>query len=131
MSTTPAAPSASRRRCCRTSAARPYVEADAPGISQASPTRTRAREADKQRLPLAKARANALKVDWAGLPPPKPSFLGTRGFATIDLAELARLHRLDAVLPDLGAEGPLSRAFSTIPSTARRRGACSTTRRRC
>ncbi|MFD9898717.1 methionine synthase [Mesorhizobium sp. NPDC059025] len=47
-------------------------------------------ERDKQRLPLAKARANAHKVDWAGYQPPKPSFLGTRVFESWDLAELAR-----------------------------------------
>jgi 5-methyltetrahydrofolate--homocysteine methyltransferase len=39
-------------------------------------------EADKQRLPLAKARANAFKPDWAGYQPPKPTFLGTRVFRT-------------------------------------------------
>ncbi|MBX3540024.1 MAG: methionine synthase [Chelatococcus sp.] len=47
-------------------------------------------EADKQRLPIAKARANALKLDWAGYQPPKPSFLGTRVFRTYDVAELVR-----------------------------------------
>ncbi|WP_131854669.1 methionine synthase [Bosea sp. BK604] len=48
-------------------------------------------EADKQRLPLAKARANAFKPDWAGYKPPKPSFLGTRVFGTYDIAELVPL----------------------------------------
>jgi 5-methyltetrahydrofolate--homocysteine methyltransferase len=47
-------------------------------------------EADKLRLPLEKARANAHKIDWAGYAPPKPSFLGTRVFPSWDLAELAR-----------------------------------------
>ncbi|UDL94100.1 methionine synthase [Lichenihabitans sp. PAMC28606] len=46
-------------------------------------------ERDKQRLPLAKARANALKIDWAGYEPPRPSFLGTRTFGSFDLATLA------------------------------------------
>lgn len=45
-------------------------------------------EADKQRLPLAKARANAFKTDWANYVPPKPSFLGTRTFRTYDIADL-------------------------------------------
>jgi 5-methyltetrahydrofolate--homocysteine methyltransferase len=45
-------------------------------------------EADKQRLPLAKARANAFKPDWANYMPPKPSFLGTRTFRTYDIADL-------------------------------------------
>ena len=45
-------------------------------------------EAEKQRLPLAKARANAFKPDWANYTPPKPSFLGTRVFRTYDIADL-------------------------------------------
>ena len=48
-------------------------------------------EADKQRLPLAKARANAFKPDWAGYQPPKPTFLGTRVFRTYDVSELVPL----------------------------------------
>jgi 5-methyltetrahydrofolate--homocysteine methyltransferase len=47
-------------------------------------------EADKARLPLAKARANALKLDWAGYEATKPSFLGARVFDDWDLADLAR-----------------------------------------
>ncbi|MBR2687791.1 MAG: methionine synthase [Aquamicrobium sp.] len=47
-------------------------------------------EREKQRLPLARARANAHKVDWTAYQPPKPSFLGTRVFESWDLAELAR-----------------------------------------
>ena len=47
-------------------------------------------EAEKQRLPLARARANAHRIDWSGYEPKKPSFLGTRTFETWDLAELAR-----------------------------------------
>src|SRR5690606_36265270 len=45
-------------------------------------------EREKQRLPLARARANAHKVYWSGYTPPKPSFTGTRTFQTWDLAEL-------------------------------------------
>jgi 5-methyltetrahydrofolate--homocysteine methyltransferase len=47
-------------------------------------------EADKLRLPLARARANAHRTDWAAYQPPVPGFLGTRVFETYDLAELAR-----------------------------------------
>jgi 5-methyltetrahydrofolate--homocysteine methyltransferase len=47
-------------------------------------------EREKQRLPLARARANAHRIDWAGYTPPKPSFLGTKVFESWDLAELAR-----------------------------------------
>ncbi|WP_413993168.1 methionine synthase [Labrys okinawensis] len=47
-------------------------------------------EADKLRLPLEKARANAHRVDWDNYQPPRPTFLGTRVFEDYDLAELAR-----------------------------------------
>ena len=47
-------------------------------------------EADKLRLPIEKARANALKLDWEGYTPPKPTFFGTRIFQTYDLSELAK-----------------------------------------
>jgi 5-methyltetrahydrofolate--homocysteine methyltransferase len=43
---------------------------------------------DKQRVPLEKARANALKIDWSAFAPAKPSFTGVRGFGTYDVAEL-------------------------------------------
>ncbi len=46
-------------------------------------------EADKARLPLEKARANAMAIDWASYTPPKPSFLGVRVFENWDLADLA------------------------------------------
>jgi 5-methyltetrahydrofolate--homocysteine methyltransferase len=45
-------------------------------------------EADKQRLPLAKARANAFKPDWTNYVPPRPTFTGTRVFSTYDVGEL-------------------------------------------
>jgi 5-methyltetrahydrofolate--homocysteine methyltransferase len=43
---------------------------------------------DKERLKLADARANAPKLDFATVPPTKPSFLGTRTFLDYPLAEL-------------------------------------------
>ncbi len=45
-------------------------------------------QVDKQRVPLAKARANALKIDWSAFTPVKPAFTGVRGFASYDVAEL-------------------------------------------
>jgi 5-methyltetrahydrofolate--homocysteine methyltransferase len=47
-------------------------------------------EAEKQRLPIARARANAEKVDWASYEPVKPQFTGTKVFETYDLKELAQ-----------------------------------------
>jgi 5-methyltetrahydrofolate--homocysteine methyltransferase len=45
-------------------------------------------QADKQRLSLATARANALKLDWSAHTPVKPSFLGARTFQDYPLEEL-------------------------------------------
>ena len=45
-------------------------------------------EAEKQRLPLAKARANAFRTDWPSYDPPRPLFCGTRVFRTYDVGEL-------------------------------------------
>ncbi|KTR05971.1 methionine synthase [Aureimonas ureilytica] len=47
-------------------------------------------EAEKQRLPLARARENRQQIDWSSARPVKPTFLGTRTFETWDLADLAR-----------------------------------------
>ena len=46
-------------------------------------------EAEKRRLPLASARANAHKADWSTWRPVTPSFLGTRAIDDWDLADLA------------------------------------------
>ncbi len=47
-------------------------------------------QSDKKRLRLADARANAVRIDFAKVPPKKPRFLGTRSFDAYDLAELAQ-----------------------------------------
>jgi len=44
-------------------------------------------------VPLAEARANGLKIDWAKYDMPKPKFLGTRAFEDYPLAEL--VERID------------------------------------
>ena len=64
-----------------------YVETIRAEYRKVADAHARA-EADKQRLPLDKARANALKIDWAAYQPPKPTFTGTRVFRSYDLAEL-------------------------------------------
>ena len=46
-------------------------------------------QADKKRLKLADARANAVPIDFAKTPPKKPAFLGIKTFRDYDLAELA------------------------------------------
>jgi 5-methyltetrahydrofolate--homocysteine methyltransferase len=45
-------------------------------------------QADKKRLTLRDARANAVKIDFAKARPAKPSFLGVKSLADYDLAEL-------------------------------------------
>lgn len=47
-------------------------------------------ERAKNRLPLAKARANALKLDWDSYQPVAPNFTGTKVLEDWDLAEIAR-----------------------------------------
>jgi 5-methyltetrahydrofolate--homocysteine methyltransferase len=47
-------------------------------------------ELEKQRLPIARARANAAKVDWTSYKPKKPSFTGIKVFEDYDLKELAQ-----------------------------------------
>jgi 5-methyltetrahydrofolate--homocysteine methyltransferase len=46
-------------------------------------------QAEKKRLRLPDARANAVPIDFAKTPPKKPAFLGTRTFRDYDLAEIA------------------------------------------
>jgi 5-methyltetrahydrofolate--homocysteine methyltransferase len=46
-------------------------------------------QADKKRLKLKDARANAMKIDFTKLPPTRPAFFGIKSFGAYDLAELA------------------------------------------
>jgi 5-methyltetrahydrofolate--homocysteine methyltransferase len=65
----------------------PYVATLRAEYAKVADAHARA-EADKARLPLVKARANALKPDWSAYQPPKPAFTGTRSWRDFDLAEL-------------------------------------------
>ncbi len=64
-----------------------YVETVRAEYRKVADAHARA-EADKQRVPIERARANAMKIDWENYTPPKPTFLGTRVFGTYDVAEL-------------------------------------------
>lgn len=66
-----------------------YVEGIRGEYAKVAEAHARA-EAEKQRLPLASARENAVKIDWSVYQPTKPGFTGTKVFETYDLAELAR-----------------------------------------
>ena len=105
-----------------------YVDRPARRIRQDRRRAMRAAQEDKLRLPLAAARGNALKLDWSGAYlPPKPSFLGARVLRRLSDRRADRLHRLDAVLPDLGIEGQISR--HSRRRKIRRGGACALRRR--
>ncbi|MDF3063164.1 MAG: metH [Microvirga sp.] len=65
----------------------PYVETVRAEYRKVADAHARS-EADKQRLPLEKARANPMRIDWAAYAPPKPAFTGTRAFRTYDVSEL-------------------------------------------
>ena len=65
----------------------PYVTQVRAEYAKVADAHRRA-EADKRRLPLAKARDNALRLDWASYAPPKPAFTGTRVFSSYDVATL-------------------------------------------
>ncbi len=51
------------------------------------------RRAKEHRLTIAEARANRIMIDWAGVTPPRPTFLGVRTFDHYPLAEL--IERID------------------------------------
>jgi 5-methyltetrahydrofolate--homocysteine methyltransferase len=65
----------------------PYVENVRAEYRKVADAHARS-EVDKQRLPLEKARANKMKIDWMAYRPTKPSFTGTRVFRTYDAADL-------------------------------------------
>ena len=55
--------------------------------------KVRTQHANKKQIPmwpLAKARANATRMDWSSYTPPVPKFIGRRLFKNFDLAELAQ-----------------------------------------
>ncbi len=55
--------------------------------------KVRTQHANKKQTPmwpLAKARANATRIDWANYTPPVPKFIGRRLFKNFDLSELAQ-----------------------------------------
>ncbi len=68
----------------------PYVAELRGEYARIAAAHTRAQE-DKARLPLAKARGNALKLDWSGAyAPPKPTFLGTKVLNDYPIGELVK-----------------------------------------
>ncbi|MCO5730348.1 methionine synthase [Rhizobium sp. SSA_523] len=64
-----------------------YVEGIRAEYAKVAAAHARA-EAEKTRLPIARARANAHKVDWSAYEPVKPSFTGIKVFEDFPLDEL-------------------------------------------
>ena len=93
--------------------------------------------AKEKRLTVAEARANHVPVDWSAVTPPRPTFLGPRTFARLPARRARRLHRLDAVLHDVGdarrlprdPRRPAARSGRARPPP-RRAGAARSARRR-
>ncbi len=66
----------------------PYINEVRAEYARIATAHARGQET-KQRLPLADARANALRLNWSGnYTPPAPRFLGTRKLDNIPIAEL-------------------------------------------
>lgn len=64
-----------------------YIEGIRAEYAKVAAAHARA-EAEKTRLPIARARANAQKVDWDAYQPTAPSFIGTKIFDDYSLEEL-------------------------------------------
>ena len=96
-----------RGRRCR----QPDVRAGKAEIRRRHPRRNTPRSPPRTRAPRrtssgcrSRPRARTRpKLDWANYSPPKPSFIGTRAARELSDRRACPLHRLDAVLPDLGA----------------------------
>ena len=130
MSTTRAARSASSRRCCLRETRAATIQSVRAEYRKVAEAHERS-EADKIRVPLAKARANALKLDWSAYRPATPSYFGARGFEWNDLADLARYIDWTPFFQTWELKG---RYPALLDDPEQGRGGaqrCSTTRRRC
>ncbi len=96
----------------------------------ASPPRMRAARRTNSgcRLPT-RAPTRCGSIGPATYRPPAPRILGTQRLAEIPIAELYRIHRLDAVLRHLGVERQIPGDPRRRQKSAKRRAACSPTRR--
>ena len=97
-----------RRAAVAGSEGRPTSRRCAPNIAR-SPTRMRAARPTRRACRWRRRAPTRFRSIGPAYAPPKPSFLGARVLRRLGSRRSRALHRLDAVLPDLGAEGPLSR----------------------
>ena len=110
----PAGRSRRRRLARRRRRRQPEERRAAHRLRRRKPPRagTRPREisrpaASRHLLSLDEARRRKPAIDWKNYEPPVPRFTGTRKWECVPLADAGPVHRLDAVLPRLGAEGRL------------------------
>ena len=82
-------------------------------------------------LPYAAAIAEAPAIDWSKFQGIAPRFLGTQVLNNYSLEELIAVHRLVAVLHDVGAGREIPENPRRSQSSARRRARFTPTRRRC
>ncbi len=122
MSLTPAAPSAWRNRCSASDKAA-YQAQIARRIRACRRGPCEGGKRQAARAAGARARKTRARSTGPTYAPPRPTFTGTRVLSSTRCRGAHPLYRLDALLPDLGAEGPLSRKFSKTKNRARRRKA--------
>ena len=102
-----------------------------PGVRNGPRAAQPAPVSDERRQSIADARRNRLALDWTGTAPPTPCSTGLTVLDDYPLRRPGPANRLDAVLPDLGAAGPLPGHSAGPDGRRARRRACSGTRRRC
>ena len=99
--------------------------------SRSGSARAPARQQEQPLVPLRGARQRRTPIDWTRLRRRRsPSSSGAPSTTRTRSRDRA-VHRLDAVLPRLGAARHATRASSRTRLSARRRRSSSTTRRRC
>ena len=79
-------------------------------------------------MPYAEALARRFQTDWETVDIPKPEFIGARVLEDVPLDDAARVHRLVAVLSDVGAQRQVPADLRRPAIWARRPASCSTMR---
>ena len=121
-----------RRRARRAPTAREAFVAGDPRRVRDGPARARGIASQGEAADASPRRARtACRSTGPAVTPPRPTFLGPRTFDDYPLAELVELHRLDAVLHDLGAARRLPGDPRRPAARAPRRATSTATRWRC
>ena len=123
---------ASCARCSTKTRATSSCQQTRASYARAAPPVRGSRRPNEARLTIARgARPTGSRIDWRRATPPRANLPGRARLRDMPLEELVELHRLDAVLHDLGAARPLP--GDPRPTRGGRGGArrCSTTPRSC